>query len=179
MPRRDKRSICLLLVSLSAGTWVFTLCIWVFCLRVCLCTMCVQCQRVSDSLELELTHIYKLLCGCWGSNLGLLDQFQCSNHWVISPALPPPLPPLLPFPLLFLLLLFFPFCSFLYFITLWVWMLCLLIWCPWEARRENEIPRKGVEGIWGLRLKPKSFGRTSSALKHSAISPACCLKLDM
>lgn len=36
-------------------------------------------------LVLRVTDIHKLLCGCWGSNTGLLKEHSTLNYWAITP----------------------------------------------------------------------------------------------
>ena len=55
--------------------FIILLCIWVFWLHVCLCTMFVpstyECQqRALEPLELEFSEGGKRPCGCWEANLG-------------------------------------------------------------------------------------------------------------
>lgn len=65
--KKKKKCICILYV-------------WMLCLHVCKCTMCIHCWeslKVLDPLKLmtsEVTDGCKPLCWCWEPNLGPLEE---------------------------------------------------------------------------------------------------------
>lgn len=66
---------------------ILNLCVWVFCLYICLFSICVPCLwRPEEGVELIRTGVidrWKLPHGCWESDLGPLK-----NHSVILTAVP-------------------------------------------------------------------------------------------
>lgn len=68
---------CIFWVTLSLF-YPFNLCIWIFCLHVCLITKCVQCQKRPEedivSPPTKVADGCEPPFGCWELNMGLLKE---------------------------------------------------------------------------------------------------------
>ncbi|EGW00138.1 hypothetical protein I79_018812 [Cricetulus griseus] len=72
-----------MLSPLSRLSLKFILCVWVFCLHVCMCTICEQCQwepkEGTGSPGTGVRDNCKLPYECWELNTVLFKSGQCSE----------------------------------------------------------------------------------------------------
>lgn len=60
---------------------LFILCVWSFCLHVCMCTPCLVSSKVREGIRFPgpgVRNDYGLLCGFWESNQGHLEKHPVS-----------------------------------------------------------------------------------------------------
>lgn len=60
---------------------LFILCVWSFCLHVCMCTPSLVSSKVREGIRFPGTRVrddYGLLCGFWESNRGRLEKHPVS-----------------------------------------------------------------------------------------------------